>query len=79
MQDGERRAKLTSNTREVRCPFYAAHSTHEIECEGVMDGCLHVMRFQAPERKRFYQRTYCEAMYDHCEYYRMIMAEKYAD
>ena len=69
----------TTGTGRTRCPFFASHSVTDIRCEGVMDGVSHGMHFKEPERKAFFKRTYCDGSYQKCEYYRMLMAEKYPD
>lgn len=67
----------TTGTGKTRCPFFASHSATDIRCEGVMDGVSHGMHFKEAERKAFYKRTYCDGNYQACEYYRMLMTEKY--
>lgn len=73
------RQKDDASTREVKCPFFESHSEKEICCEGIMEGCRHVMVFEDRNTKRFFSRVYCKDQYGKCEYYRMLMQEKYEE
>lgn len=44
-----------------------------------MEGTTTAIIFRSAERKKFFQRTYCEGNCKMCEVYRMLMAEKYSD
>lgn len=74
-------------TRDIKCPFFRSHIAEEtngkvdaeIRCEGIMEGCTHALVFDSRERKVTFQHIYCEEHYEKCEYYRMLMQEKYPD
>ena len=69
----------SSGVREIKCPFFKQHNEREIRCEGIMDDCSHAIVFKGRGKKAYFQHTYCEDQYRACEYYRMLMHEKYPD
>lgn len=64
---------------KVRCPFYFFHRLREreIHCEGHVEGCTLVSRFQTAEGLKAQMETVCQRNYEACAIYRMVMAEKY--
>lgn len=42
-----------------------------------MDGATTAVIFRNEKLKAFFQSTYCEKEYKKCEFYRMLMHEKY--
>ena len=73
------RCSTTSGTRDVRCPFFLAHSGREIHCEAYEDLCRTIMRYRCPENKDEHFRIYCCGRYTYCEHYRALMREKYEE
>lgn len=71
--------KDSGTFRDIKCPFFDNHAATMIRCEGIMDDCMHIMAFKDAEGKRFFMRTYCMDHYAKCEYYRMLMQEKYPE
>lgn len=69
----------TKGTGDIVCPFFRSHSAVQINCEGIMDETTTAIAFRRAERKRFFQRTYCERECGMCEIHRMLMREKYSD
>ena len=50
-----------------------------IKCEGILHDCKNIIAFSDSAGKKWFLRTYCKNRYEMCEYYRMLMQEKYAD
>ena len=44
-----------------------------------MDRCMHKITFRRRGDKALFLETYCEKHYQKCEYYRMLMCEKYEE
>lgn len=63
----------------MQCPFFLQHNELEICCEGIMDRCMHKITFRRRGDKALFLGTYCEKHYQKCEYYRMLMCEKYEE
>lgn len=43
-----------------------------------MDECKNIIAFADAAGKRWFVRVYCKERYEMCEYYRMLMREKYS-
>ncbi len=76
---GQDKLSSTRGTRDIKCPFFRQHSSKQIHCEGVMEGCTNAIIFREEKGKSFYQHTYCERNFDKCEHYRVMMREIYQD
>ena len=64
---------------KVRCPFYFYHRLREreVHCEGHAEGCTLVGQFRTAAELKRQMETVCQADYEACAIYRMVMAEKY--
>lgn len=69
----------TASTGRTACPFFLAHSPHEIHCEAYEEECRCVMRFRCSESKAWHKDTYCDGAYKMCEHYIGLMEYKYGD
>lgn len=69
----------TAGTGNIKCPFFRRHGEYQISCEGVMEDSTTNVVFKTAKKKLFFLQTYCENHYEKCEYYRMLMQEKYKD
>lgn len=80
-KEGGARRKCSGScqTRDIRCPFFRRHSKVEIRCEAMLDRCSSALVFEREKDKSWYQQTYCEAHYDKCEHYLLLMERKYSD
>ena len=63
------RMSTTSDTGNICCPFFVAHSGKEIMCEGLIDGTRICTCFDDKENKTWHQENYCERCFKRCEVY----------
>lgn len=75
----EYRVSSTAGTGDIRCPFFVAHGSREILCEGMIDGCRSCLKFAEGAKKEFHQQNYCEKNFERCEMYISIKHWKYWD
>ena len=75
----EYKVSSTTGTGDIRCPFFVAHGSREIVCEGMIDGCRNSLKFENAELKEFHQNNYCECNYKRCELYLSIMHFKWQE
>ena len=79
MSERENRISSTSDTGNICCPFFHAHSKTDIVCEGLIDKTQSMIRFTNEADKRFHQVTYCENGYKRCEQYCSIQHWKWPE
>lgn len=79
MSEQRNRLSTTSDTGNIRCPFFMAHSRTEIVCEGLIDGCSMCNRFTETENKAWHQANYCEKNYQRCEMFCSIRHWKWPE
>ena len=75
----DRRPSSTTGTKHIQCPFFVAHNSTEIVCEGIIEGCRCCMKFKEAELKHFHQETFCENQFKRCEMYLSIMHWKWPE
>ena len=63
--------------RDVKCPFMDAHNDRMIRCEGIMEDCKNIIAFADGSARDWFMRVYCKEHFEKCEYYRLLMREKY--
>ena len=76
---GKDKLSSTRGTRDIKCPFFRQHSSRQIHCEGMMEGCSNALIFREESKKAFFLHTYCECNFDKCEHYRIMVNEIYQD
>lgn len=69
----------TSGTGAITCPFFLAHSAHEIHCEGIVDDSRIILRFRQACDKKRQLRIFCSDHFKNCEIYRTLMRDKYGE
>ena len=69
----------TAGTGAIQCPFFLAHSAHEIHCEGYVDESRVILRFKQECAKKRQILIYCCDHYKCCELYRSLMRDKYGE
>ena len=79
MSERENRISTTSDTGNICCPFFHAHSKTDIVCEGLIEQTLSMIRFRTENEKAFHQATYCECNYKRCEHYCSVKHWKWPD
>jgi hypothetical protein len=57
----------------IKCPFYKAHSSHEIKCESHIPDTRVVFKFDSEKKKNEQQHIFCEGCYQRCEHYIAVM------
>ena len=72
-------ASETAGTGAITCPFFLAHSAHEIHCEAFVDDARTITRFRQACDKARQLRIFCSARYTCCELYRALMRDKYGE
>lgn len=79
MSDTRKRSRLstTAGTGGIWCPFFRAHNSTIIACEGPTDDCVLQLRYRSAEAKKQQQTIFCEGNHRNCEIYRMLMEYKY--
>lgn len=77
------RQKTVLNDRDAVCPFFVAHGTHWIRCEGMIpDSVVNIqffMREKVPNReaKETQYRIFCCDNWQKCERAQAIIRSKY--
>lgn len=69
----------TTGTGAITCPFFVAHSAHEIHCEAVVDDARLITRYKQACDKNRQVRIFCSNRFCNCEIYRMLMRDKYGE
>lgn len=72
-------ASETSGTGAITCPFFLAHSAHEIHCEAFVDDARLINRYQRACDKKRQLRIFCSENFKSCEIYRALMRDKYGE
>lgn len=68
---------MTVRTGGILCPFFKAHSSRNLICEGVIPDTTCVTCFRSGDKLLKHEQIFCENLYKNCEIYRSIMREKY--
>lgn len=63
---------------EAKCPYFCSNDNREIRCEGIMDGCITVLRFDSQRKRKLHRSVFCDAKYKNCEIFRML-EDKYEE
>ncbi|MCI8589693.1 MAG: hypothetical protein HFE77_03160 [Clostridiales bacterium] len=65
------------NAANVKCPFYISEGSTRINCEGPSEQATFSTIFLRAADKKGCQSVYCNAAYQDCMIYKMLMNEKY--
>lgn len=62
----------------ARCPFFVSSGKKSVTCEGITDDCTTCLTFVSEETRNLHRRVFCDARYENCEVYRMLI-QKYEE
>ena len=66
------------NAGDAKCPFFCAHTSHTVICEGLIPDSRACLTFSGKEGKRIQFEAFCCMRYENCERYRAL-TERYKE
>ena len=63
----------------ILCPFFKAHDTKQIKCEGHVPGSSNIICFKSASEKNQQQTLFCEGCYERCEHYQAVAHFRWED
>lgn len=61
------------NDRDATCPFFHAHTSKAIYCEGILPATGETISFERINDKRIQYNVFCCYRYQNCERYAALM------
>jgi len=65
-------ASSTAGSSRILCPYWVAHSRHEIHCDWVEDESRLILRYKHSRDRQRQEDVFCAGKWDHCEICRML-------
>lgn len=56
----------------AQCPFFISSGKDTVLCEGITDDCSVLVRFNSPDKRTEYRRSFCNNKYQECPLFKLL-------
>ena len=70
--------RYSETTRYAQCPFFQSSNKVTVQCEGITNDSIVLIRFLSPDKRTEFRKRYCNSRYFECPMYKLV-EKKYDD